>query len=169
MSSPAQKYGNWQGVADMLENAAEVLPAQLEKAVAKAAIKLASGIKKNITTGGSFAGKPFAALSPVTIQIKGSSKPLIDTSDMRNSVTQWKIAPFTRIVGIPGDITGGRKDNGERQKFIAEYARVHEFGGLTTNGRPIPARPFIGPTARKMRKELTGEEFQKMMKDLFKV
>jgi len=84
-------------------------------------------------------GGRWAPLSPVTIALRrqGSSKPLLDTGRLRNSIT--------RAVGVRDVVIGTN----------VIYAGTHQFGarkgqyGKTRRGAPIPwgnvpARPFLG-------------------------
>jgi phage virion morphogenesis protein len=84
-------------------------------------------------------GGRWPALSPVTIALRrqGSSKPLLDTGRLRNSIT--------RAVGVRDVVIGTN----------VIYAGTHQFGarkgqyGRTRRGSPIPwgnvpARPFFG-------------------------
>jgi phage virion morphogenesis protein len=84
-------------------------------------------------------GGQWAPLSPVTIALRrqGSSKPLLDTGRLRNSIT--------RAVGVRDVVIGTN----------VIYAGTHQFGarkgqyGRTRRGAPIPwgnvpARPFFG-------------------------
>ncbi len=84
-------------------------------------------------------GGRWAPLSPVTVALrrKGSSKPLLDTGRLRNSIT--------RAVGVRDVVIGTN----------VIYAGTHQLGarkgqyGKTRRGAPIPwgnvpARPFLG-------------------------
>jgi phage virion morphogenesis protein len=88
-------------------------------------------------------GSPWAPLSPVTIlrRRKRSSKPLLDTGRLRNSITH-KANRRSVVIG-----TG------------VIYGRTHQFGarkgafGATRRGSPIPwgdipSRPFLGISDR---------------------
>lgn len=159
-----QKYGAWDKYGQMLRNAASKSLSVLERETAKQAAILASDIKKNIRSSGSFADKPFKPIKESTIKRKGSSKPLIDTGDMMNSATAAKIDNLSYLVGIPGDVSGGKTN-----KTIAEYARMHEFGGLSETGVLIDARPFLGPVVEKTRKQRISELEKSLKEKLFKL
>lgn len=96
-------------------------------------------IKQNIESGGTFIGKPFTPLAENTIRRKGSSKPLIDTGEMLNSIKTDIIDDITTFVGIKA---GTRHADGKED--TAMIAAVHEFGALIPGGE-VPARPFIRP------------------------
>ncbi len=164
----AQKVGAWAPYGNMLQRAAEKTESTLIRAVDRQAAILVSDIKRNITTGGSFAGKKFAALSPVTIDLKGSSAPLIDKGDMRNAVQRVKLGKFDRLVGIPGTLNPSSPKKGEPSTTIAQYARKHEFGAIEKDGTVIKKRSFIGPVIDKTKKERT-EALRKEMMELFEV
>lgn len=157
-----QKVGAWISYGNMLKNAAGNLQKKSNQIITKAAVRLASDIKINITTGGNFAGEPFDPLDPKTIAAKGSSAPLLDKGDMRNSVsvTKLKADPIALLVGIPGD---SRSKDGKSS--VAEYAAAHEFGAITSKGVVIKKRAFIGPTVEKTRDKRLKEidnEFRKI-------
>lgn len=154
------KTGGWIRYSSMLTRAADKGEATLNKSLAKQANFLATDIKRNITDGGRTAGVPFLPLKPSTIARKGSSAPLIDSGDMRNSVKATKLGQGEYLVGITGS------EKGENGVTIAEYARIHEFGGITEKGNLVPARPFIGPTV-KAKKEERIKEIDKEIKGMF--
>jgi hypothetical protein len=90
-------------------------------------------------------GKPFRSLSPMTIAArkrkrgKPSTKALIDTADLINSMTH-KMGKKSVFIGLLRTVM--HKESGLPS---ANIGQVHEYG--TANGR-IPARPFIGPISR---------------------
>jgi len=110
-------------------------------------------IKQTITRGRA----EWPPLSPETIKRKGSSKPLIDTGKLRNSVTH-KVEGNAVKVGVFGE--------------EAVIAAVHEFG-TTKAGRGhkvvIPSRPFIRPTVDENIQEvekIVGREIEKVLRRL---
>lgn len=116
-------------------------------------------IKMNIQSGGKLAGAPFKKLSPITIKIKGSTKPLLDTGDMMGSVVPVYIDENAGFVGLKrGDV---HKKGGD----VADIAEIHEFGALVKN-HEVPARPFIGPVNKKFQDE-AGEQYLKGMEKAF--
>lgn len=95
-------------------------------------------IKKNIRTGGVYAGKPFVENSEITIKMKGSSAPLIDTMDMHNAV-DFIIEGFLGFVGLErGKV---KQEGGD----LADIGWINENGAILEGGIIIPARPFIRP------------------------
>lgn len=89
-------------------------------------------------------------LKPETIRRKGSSKPLIDTGRLRNSITH-KVEGDKALVGIFG---------GE----VLVYAAVHEFGSPKKN---IPERSFLRLGFDKNKEEierLIDAEIEKVLR-----
>jgi len=76
------KYARLSQQALLDEARGQATPAQALGQLGEAA---AGDVKNKITHG------PFAPLAPATIKRKGSAKPLIDTGNLRQSVT-WEIA-----------------------------------------------------------------------------
>ncbi|WP_290597045.1 MULTISPECIES: HK97-gp10 family putative phage morphogenesis protein [unclassified Archaeoglobus] len=110
-------------------------------------------IKKTISHGRA----EWPPLSPETIKRKGSSKPLLDTGHLRDSITH-KVEGNAVKVGVFGE--------------EAIIAAVHEFG-TTRAGRGhkvvIPARPFIRPTFDENIQEvekIVGREVEKVIRRL---
>lgn len=158
------KTGNWKGFGRMLENAAQNLEKNNMRAVGRAAVKLSSLIKKNITDGGNTAGQPFRPLDPKTIAAKGGkSKPLIDTADGRNSVKATKLDNWSWLVGITGEAV-----NNENGASIAYYMAAHEFGFISQHGHVYEPRPWLMPVVDKYKKELIGE-IETEFKGMFQV
>lgn len=112
-------------------------------------------IKQNIKSGGALTGKSFAPLAESTIRRKGSSKPLIDTGEMLNSIITEIIDDNTAFVGIKSGTrhSGGKEDT-------AQIAAVHEFGALIPGG-DVPARPFIRPVLEDEKIRSEAEEIMK--------
>lgn len=97
-----------------------------------------AAIRKNIRTGGAYAGKPFEANAERTIEIKGSSAPLIATMDMHNSV-DYVINDLLGFVGLErGKVNTEGGD-------LADIGEINEFGAILEDKTYIPARPFIRP------------------------
>ena len=165
MDHTADLIGSWGSLRKKLEHAACTSQEKLRKAVLREAIKLADGIKENITQGGSLANKPFVPNALSTIKQKKSSAPLIHHGDLRNAVAAHHLDRDRILVGIAGPSTSATKEPSASQPnnpntqtapkkpiadHVAQYARIHEFGAICTtpNGHTsvwIPARPFIRP------------------------
>jgi phage gpG-like protein len=139
------------------------------KAMGKLAVFFGRKLKENIKNGGQLAEKPFAINSDLTMERKGSEKPLIDSADMRNSITPHVIDENTGFVGIMRGMTH-RKSG----KEMVDIALVHEFGAMVQVTQKmrgffavnfgihmradkkyieIPARPFMMPVLEKFEKE----------------
>jgi len=99
-------------------------------------------------------GRPeWPPLKPETIKRKGSSKPLIDTGKLMNSITH-KVEKSVVKVGVFGE--------------YAVVAAVHELGSAVRN---IPARPYLKPTLDENEKNielLIKSEIEKLL-DKYKV
>ncbi len=115
------------------------------KALEKVLIFYKKAIRKNIRTGGAYAGKPFIENSEVTIRIKGSSAPLIDTFDMHNSVDYI----INNLLGFVGLERGKMHD--ASGKPLEDIAKINEMGAILEGGIVIPARPFIRPVLQNVR------------------
>ena len=93
--------------------------------------------------------------APSTIRQKGSSKTLVDTSEMVGHVTH-------RQTDKGGDIIG---EVGIFDSKIAERARYNEYGT-----RDIPARPFLRPafdeTAPKAAEDMANEIWDQIKKQM---
>lgn len=154
-----QKFGAWTQYAELLQRGAHKTADALDRAVAREASRLATDVKKNLQTSGAHAGQAFRPLAPSTIARKGSDKPLIDSGDMMRSVSAIKKQVFEWFVGIPGDAMGG-----EKRQNINDYARMHESGGVTKDGRLVLARPWFKPTIDKFgpeRKKAVAEAMRR--------
>ncbi|GAB1376890.1 hypothetical protein MASR1M48_17420 [Lactococcus petauri] len=158
-----EKTGKWANYGNMLKKASSEMASKNQKSVGKAAVRLSSYIKKNLTDSGRTAGKPFRPLKPETILAKGSSKPLIDTSDGRNSVKATKIDNWSWLVGITGDAK-----NNENGASIAYYMAAHEFGFVSKNGIVYEPRPWLMPTVEAKKAELI-KEIETEFKGIFEI
>lgn len=97
---------------------------QRRRALATAGAFLEGEIKQTIQRG-----RPeWAPLKPATVRRKRSSKPLIDTGKLLNSITHQVSEDEVRV-GVFGE--------------YAVVAAVHEFGAPTRN---IPQRAYMRPT-----------------------
>ncbi|MBQ9565530.1 MAG: hypothetical protein IJU98_08090 [Synergistaceae bacterium] len=152
--------GDWDKVANLLN------PARMKQKLHQAAARVgnygASEIKKGITSGAP-GGEKFAPLSPLTIARKGSSKPLLDEGDLRDSATYAILDHDNVFIGVKKMAKKKGKDG--KEKDLANIAAVHEFGctipvtpkmraylhheGIhlkaSTQYVNIPARPFLRP------------------------
>jgi len=115
----------------------------------KALIKIENAIVKKILSN---VPPPNA---PSTIRQKGSSKTLVDTSEMVGHVTHRQTIKSGQIIGEIGIF----------DPEIAKRARYNEYGT-----RDIPARPFLRPafdeTAPKAAEEMANEIWDQIKKQM---
>ena len=163
--SGTRKFGNWAGHGQMLKSACSKIDRVAQQSIGKAAVKLASFVKVNITDGGSTGGAKFLPLAESTKKRKKSTKPLLDNGDMRNSIKAVKQNNWSYFVGIPGTTKSPEGTS------IADYATAHEFGAVikTKSGATIiiPARPFFRPVIKK-KKDALIKEVENDFKGIFK-
>ena len=120
----------------------------------RGALHLVKQTKKGIDRQ-SPGGRVFKPLSQVTIDLKGSSKALIDKRDMYRGL---KVTSMGRHKGyLAGVHRNVKARSGARMVSIA---RVHEKGydPAKHGGKGkvvIPARPFMGPTLKQEEVRLT--------------
>jgi phage gpG-like protein len=113
----------------------------LRAATKRNAITLRDTMKKTIN-----AGQPeWLDLKPATIKRKGSSKPLIDTGDMRNSINQEMIDGDAAFIGIPRAAKNRDGDD------LVSIAAVQIFGSKKAG---IPPRDFILPAYNAVREKM---------------
>jgi phage gpG-like protein len=122
----------------------------LQQATIRNALFLVREIQRGIRNQAP-GGQPFAKLADSTIERKGSSKALIDTGFLINSITQ-KIMADKAFVGL---LRGTVNKDGES---MVNIGAVMEYGATINhpNGATIiiPARPFLHPVMQKYRKEI---------------
>ena len=161
MAAGGGMMGNWAGVSAMLTRG---LKSAKPVALKRAAAYFEGQVKKNLSSGGRLAGKPFVKLKAATLarrkRGKGSGKPtpLIDTGDMRNSVHPVVMDENTAFIGIR------RGEIGREGQDLLDIAQVHEFG--TVSKKSIPARPFLRPVVDKFA-QAAGEVFAKALQKGF--
>jgi len=116
-----------------LRDASTLIVSNTARASRKNAQVLRDEIKLTIRRG-----RPeWDPLSPLTIQRKGSSKPLIDYADMRGSIDFADVGSMRLFIGIP------RRSKHRKGQKLHNIGLIHEYGAPEAN---IPARPFITPT-----------------------
>ena len=155
--------GDWKLAKKVLNTAPAAFDRALKKTIKAEAERLAGMIRKNITSN----TPPPNATS--TIQDKGSSKTLVNTGMMLQSVQIVWRGKFEAFVGLPARARGGVSnladihENGRviiQQMTDKQRRFLHaKFGGSGGGGGGtgiivihIPARPFVRPAV---------EEFQK--------
>lgn len=122
------------------------LQREKEQVLRKAGAFLEGKIKEKIT----HSDPSWPPLKPETVKRKGSSKPLIDTGRLRNSITH-KVEGDRALVGIFG---------GE----VLVYAAVHEFGSPKKN---IPERSYLRKTFDEQKEQiekLIDAEIEKVLR-----
>ena len=122
----------------------------LQQATIRNALFLVREIQRGIRNQAP-GGQAFAKLADSTIARKGSSKALIDTGFLINSITQ-KIMADKAFVGL---LRGTVSKDGES---MVNIGAVMEYGATINhpNGATIiiPPRPFLHPVMQKYRKEI---------------
>jgi len=146
-----ERSGDWERAKDFLTNGFnQRLARAIRQATIKNALLLVREIKLGIRSQAP-GGKQFPPLAQVTIDRKGSSKALIDTGFLLNSITQ-KILSDGAFIGLLR--TSVYKDG----ESVANIGAIMEFG--CTINHPsgativIPPRPFLHPTMEKYRDEV---------------
>jgi phage gpG-like protein len=143
-----EKFGDWKRVERLLTgNLASRFQVAVYKATVKNALLLVREIKRGIKNQAP-GDQPFVRLAESTIRKKGSSKALIDTGFLVNSITQ-KIMGDKAFIGLLRTV---RNKSGDE---IANIGAIMEFGATINhpNGGVIiiPPRPFMHPVMKKYR------------------
>lgn len=145
-----EPFGDWTRARALLTNN---VPARLNLAIKQAtvmaAILLTSEIIRGIRSQAP-GGQAFAPLAQVTIDRKGSSKALIDTGFLINSITH-KILDDKAFVGV---LRSSRGHNGED---LVNIGAVMEYGATVVQHGVtiiIPARPFLHPVMVQHRERI---------------
>lgn len=108
---------------------------------------VAEEIDEGFDTGHDALGRPWAPLSPTTIQRKGHSQILVEDGTMRESL-------FTDVES---------SENRAKIGFHDGKIRYHEFGAPEVN---LPARPVLGPGATYA-KEIADWKFKESFTESF--
>lgn len=142
------RFGDWDKAKALLTNGFDQrLALAVRQATIKNALLLVREIKRGIRDQAP-GGKQFEPLAQVTIDRKGSSKALIDTGFLVNSITQ-KILSDGAFVGL---LRTSVYKGGES---VANIGAIMEYGATVTHPRGavivIPPRPFLHPTMEKYR------------------
>ena len=146
-----KQFGDWDKVKELLTNGfSQRLSLAIRKATIKNTLLLVREIKRGIRDQAP-GGKDFTPLAQVTIDRKGSSKALIDTGFLINSITQ-KIMSDQAFIGL---LRTSVYKNGES---VANIGAIMEYGCTIKqpNGAVIviPPRPFLHPTMEKYQNEV---------------
>ncbi|AIY89894.1 phage virion morphogenesis protein [Geoglobus acetivorans] len=122
------------------------IPKEKEGILIAAGSFLEGKVKEKITQG----DPDWPPLKPETIRRKKSSKPLIDTGRLRDSITH-KVEGDKALIGIFA-------------RDVVIYAAVHEFGSPRKN---IPERSFLRKTFDEQKDEiekLIDAEIEKVLR-----
>jgi phage gpG-like protein len=144
-------FGDWERARQLLGNQPGArLALAINQATVKAAILLVREIQRGIRSQ-SPGGQPFAELAESTIKRKGSSKALIDTGFLINSITHC-IMKDQAFVGLLKTSINRSGDS------MANIGAVMEYGAtiLMPNGTTIiiPARPFLHPVMEQYKETI---------------
>lgn len=142
------RFGDWDKAKRLLTNGFnQRLSHAIRQATTRNALLLVREIKRGIRSQAP-GGQQFAPLAEVTIKRKGSSKALIDTGFLVNSITQ-KIMSDGAFVGL---LRSSISKDGES---VANIGAIMEYGATINHPSGavivIPARPFLHPTMEKYR------------------
>lgn len=146
------RTGNWDGINKALN--AGNLAAQIEKhgalASKRAGLLLEGRIRKQIRKVSS------PPNHPITIERKGSSKPLQDTNQLTASVTHIVLAPLIVWVGIPEGIS--HKETGASLALIATVLNGGQFGKVPKDTIIVPknAKALFIPLRRDVEPDDPG-------------
>lgn len=154
-----RKFGDWDKLSKGLARINSQVDETKTRVVKKAAVIGQTLIRKNLVSGGALVGKPFEPNSAVTVDLKGSSKPLIDTGDMMGSVGVRMIDSETATVGVLKETVSGVSIGWLHEKGTNRAGR----GNKVT----IPPRPWITPVAEsQMLQDKVREMAEQELKDL---
>ena len=141
------KFGQWDLARAVTHRMGERARLAMRKANKQEAQLFRALVLRAFNSRGRTNGKAWTPLKPATKKRKGSSKPLIDTGDLRNSIAV--VDRGSQIfVGVPNL---ARNKQGEA---LTSIAAVHEFGKTIAQKRgdslvviQIPERSFLRSTA----------------------
>lgn len=157
---PAKRFGDWDKVKGRLcNNPGARLAKAIRQATIQNALLLVREIKRGIVSQAP-GDVPFAPLADSTIERKGSSKALIDTGFLLNSITQ-RILADSAFVGLLRGTVNQKGEDMVNIGAIMEYgATIDMPNGITI---VIPPRPFLHPTMEKHRKQVM-ENYRKAIR-----
>lgn len=145
------RFGDWDRARALLaNNLGHRMAVEIRKATIRNAMLLVREIKRGIRSQAP-GGEQFAPLAQVTIDRKGSSKALIDTGFLINSVTE-KIMGDQAFIGV---LRISVYKDGES---LANVGAIMEYGATINHPSGavivIPPRPFLHPTMVKYQDEV---------------
>jgi phage gpG-like protein len=156
-----KKFGDWDKIKGRLcNNPGALLAKAIRQATIQNALFLAREIKRGIITQAP-GGVPFEALADSTIERKGSSKALIDTGFLLNSITQ-RILADSAFVGLLRGTVNAKGEDMVNIGAIMEYGATIDMPNGTTI--VIPPRPFLHPTMEKYRKQVI-DNYEKRIRE----
>lgn len=156
----ARKTGDWDKARRILHNLPENMKKEVKSAAKMSGALLVGEIKKGIVSG-SPGGEKFTPLHPLTIQRKGSTKALIDTGDLLNSITYNVLDDgLSLFVGILKTATNREGESLSNIGWVMERGAVipvtpamrsylYNIGlrlKSSTEYITIPPRPFVEPS-----------------------
>lgn len=153
-----------------LKNAFNGMDRRINAGVRHAAVQSGLLLKKQIKKGiqsQSPGGVPFAPLADSTIDRKGSSKALIDSRMLINSV----VAKITNDAVFVGLLRMTMHKGRGKQQSVANLGAIMEFGATIRRGNSviiIPPRPFIQPVY-EANKEQVRQIYEKAIQEAFKI
>ena len=137
------KVGDWDRARRALTGAAGKARRAVEKANKQEAHLFRALVNRAFVSRGRSNGKAWPKLSPVTIAKKGSTKPLIDSGQLKSSIVVVRKGD-TFFIGVPHGTL-----HSDRGKRMTQIAHVHEFGHTIVQGSRvirIPERSFLRAT-----------------------
>jgi len=146
-----ERFGDWEKAKLLLTNGFnQRLAIAIRRATIKNALLLVREIKRGIRSQAP-GGKQFAPLAQVTVDRKGSSKALIDTGFLLNSITE-KILSDGAFVGLLRTSISKDGESAANIGAIMEHGATinHPSGAVIV----IPPRPFLHPTMEKYQGEV---------------
>jgi len=142
-----KKVGDWNAARAATANMGARMVRATDRATRQEAQLFRSLVVRAFNSGGATNGKRWEPNKPATKERKGSSKPLIDSGQLRNSVQVVEKGDMI-FVGVPSNVK--RSGGGP----LVSIAAVHEYGKIIAQRRggrvvliKIPERSFIRSTA----------------------
>lgn len=124
--------------------------------------------RKHLTSSGkvSQAGKKYLKIHGSWGSGGNDDAPLVDSGHLRQAITT-DYSQLDHGIAYVGVASG----SGEPGKgSVADYAAIHEFGGLTGKGHKvhIPARPFLRPSLEESKEQIKEEVKKALLEELRK-
>lgn len=141
-----KKIGDWNAARAAVAGMGARFKAASERANKQEAQLFRSLVVRAFNSRGATNGKPWPKLQRATIRAKGSSKPLIDSGQLRNSIA---------VIDDGDNVFVGIESKKQRSGGgpLVDIAAVHEFGKVIAQQRggnvvliKIPQRSFLQST-----------------------